>query len=140
MKDIIHIDLTMADYDLMVIINDLGLDKTPKSAYLYDVKKSVDGDYIEAILRTKERGYLSVWIDRVSGDFIAYRNSSSIIFSSEIQGYLLNLPTTKPKIEVYTKESVKSTSFDMDSILDKISRSGINSLTKSERNFLDNNN
>jgi hypothetical protein len=143
MRDVIHLDLTMSEYDLKVIINDLGLNKTPKSAYLYDVRNSVDGGYIKGILITKESGYSSVWIDGNSGDYIAYRHSSSdnITFSSEVQNYLLNLNATKPnRKSVVGTPIVESNYLDMDSILDKISRSGINSLTKSERYFLDNNN
>ena len=82
----------------------------------------------------KEKGYLKVFLDKTSQNVIAYTHKNDkkkIHLQDEFTNFLKNMKSIS-----FTKE-VEDLSIDI--ILDKISSKGIDSLTKREKLFLENN-
>lgn len=82
----------------------------------------------------KEKGYLKVFFDKTTQNIIAYThkdNKKKIQLQDEFTDFLKNLKSID-----YSRE-IGDLSIDI--ILDKISLKGINSLTKREKMFLENN-
>lgn len=80
----------------------------------------------------KEKGYLKVFFDLTTQNIIAYTHKDDkkkIQLQTEFKDYLKNLKSI----------STKKKDLSLDNILDKISESGIDSLTKSEKSFLETN-
>jgi hypothetical protein len=87
----------------------------------------------EALMKFKKSDYQKIWVDPKTYNVIAYTilpNKRVINFNIEYINFLTNMKSisTKPKLVIKT--------FDMDSILDKISIKGIDALSKDELSFL----
>lgn len=88
----------------------------------------------QKLFEHKEKGYLKVFFDKTTQRVIAYThkdNKKKIQLQDEFTDFLKNLKSID-----YTRE-VDELSIDI--ILDKISLTGIDSLTKREKIFLENN-
>lgn len=82
----------------------------------------------------KENGYLKVFFDKTTQRIIAYThrdNKKKIQLQDEFTDFLKNLKSIDSKKEV--------SELSLDIVLDKISLTGINSLSKREKIFLENN-
>lgn len=80
----------------------------------------------------KKNGYLKVFFDKTTQRIIAYTHKDDkkkIQLQTEFKDYLKNLKSI----------STKKKDLSLDNILDKISESGIDSLTKREKSFLETN-
>lgn len=84
----------------------------------------------EVLLQNKYDGFAKLWIDKSTMCIIAFnqKKNDDIIISELFAEELLKIsPIELPKKEM-----------DLDSILEKISKYGIDSLNEKEKNFLDN--
>lgn len=78
------------------------------------------------------------WIDITSKTMIAYtttKRPNTLIYTEGFESTFMSIPRYEPKPIELPSPEVK---FDVDTILDKISKFGIDSLLKEERDFLDN--
>lgn len=91
------------------------------------------------LFASKQNGYLKVFIDDKTFDTIAFVHKDDKSKIKPTKSYLANLAKLESiSLDVInTNESIENLSID--DILDKISLSGLNSLTKSEKNFLSEN-
>lgn len=85
----------------------------------------------------KELKLYRVWIDTISKTMIAYSTTNSlgkIVYTNHFDILFESIPRYEPK-----PAELPPPKFDLniDSILDKISKFGMNSLLKEERDFLD---
>jgi len=81
-----------------------------------------------------------IWIDIDSKTMIAYTTSKKpkeIIYTTGYEQLLFDIETYQPKPIGLPEAKNEKTNLDIDSILDKISKSGIDSLLKEEKDFLD---
>jgi hypothetical protein len=74
-----------------------------------------------------------IWINPDNGFVIAYEDKKGYAFS---ENFINHLNEIEP-LEVKEEDISYIGEMDIDSILDKISKSGIESLTKEEKNYLD---
>lgn len=85
-----------------------------------------------------------IWIDSTTFNMVAFESRQEQNFASQFLEHLLNMEPIRPGdlSPVLTQKTtqVKNESMSIDSLLDKISLKGINSLSKEEKDFLDNNN
>lgn len=82
----------------------------------------------------KKNGYLKIFFDRKTSNPIAFTHNSDkkkIHFQENYLDFLKNMPSL-------SYESDYKKNLDVDTILEKISAQGINSLTKVEKEYLDN--
>lgn len=124
---IIVIDLTLGNnFQRVVEDNDLSGKVSP-----------------EALASFKKNGYLKIWIDPQSVEVIAYTSSkkSGLIINNDFVSYLKDMPTIREKEMVSINEPTLNDIgvLTIDKILDKISESGMKSLTKVELKFLQEN-
>jgi hypothetical protein len=113
MKNIICIDLTKYNQS-----------KLQEVASVY----KLNYDFLD---KHKKADSVKIWIDLTSGILVAFttKKITKMIYSDEYMDYLSKMDT----IVLAKKEVV----MDVDSILDKITKYGIASLTVSEKVFLD---
>jgi hypothetical protein len=82
----------------------------------------------------KESGYTKIFFDKNTLEAVAYVHESSkkeIIFQDDFKEFLKNMKSLSSKTD-------NKIVLDVDVILEKISKKGIDSLSKKEREFLDN--
>jgi len=123
--DIILIDLTLNnDFEKIIIDNNLSNLIKP-----------------EALQSFKNGGYLKIWVDIKSIEVVAFTSihKKGMIINNDFMTYLKEMRPLKEGKEI-KKESVFNSDLTIDTILDKISASGIKSLTKEEYSFLKKNN
>jgi hypothetical protein len=97
----------------------------------------VEGESYETILwfmRTKQ--VIKIWVNPDNGFIIAYEDNKGYSFSENFTNHL----TSIEPIDINEDILNQSVDIDTDSILDKISKYGIASLTKEEKDFLDSQN
>jgi predicted glycosyltransferase len=114
MKNIILIDLTQFNYE-----------KLHEVAKLYGIK-------VECLVNNKKEGFTKLWIDTESGMIVAYsvkKFKDNIFVSDEFNA---SLAKVKP-VEIVKQPKV----MDLDSILDKVTKYGVESLNESEKRFLE---
>ena len=92
--------------------------------------------YIEAkvLLNLKHDGYLKLWLDNQTFRTVAWTSSPDkkrVHFSDDYSQFLKDMNS------LTFVEPNNSTSLNLDTILDKIAKSGIESLTTHEKQFLD---
>ena len=92
--------------------------------------------YIEAkvLLNLKHDGYLKLWLDNQTFRTVAWTSSPDkkrVHFSDDYSQFLKDMNS------LTFVEPNNSTSLNLDTILDKIAKSGIESLTIHEKQFLD---
>jgi hypothetical protein len=101
---------------------------------LKDVSKSLNLIY-ENLLIGKKDGFVKIYIDRSTGLVVATTHKddlNNIVLSSEFTKSLSEMPTfSMPKKEIKN--------LSIDSILDKISKYGMESLNENEIGFLEKN-
>lgn len=112
----------------------LHLNKYNSVEELARVLKDNDLNYLDPVkvFQDKESGFTKIFFDRESGKIIGWVHKSDkrhIFFDEDFVFYLKNLKSITPK------ESSKPLS--LDEILDKINEKGIDSLTQSEKIFLE---
>jgi hypothetical protein len=101
-----------------------------------DFQKLLDDNGIQNLDATKlfehkESGYTKIFFDKNTFEAVAYVHESSkkeIIFQDDFKEFLKNMKSLSSNKIV----------LDVDVILEKISERGIDSLSKKEREFLDN--
>lgn len=82
-----------------------------------------------------------IWIDITSKTMIAYTTTSKpdkVIYTEGFEQLFPNIPRYEPKPKQLPEPKYPKVELNIDSILDKISKYGIDSLLKEEREFLDN--
>jgi hypothetical protein len=103
-----------------------------------DFQRLLDDNGIENIdanklFEHKESGYTKIFFDKDTFEAVAYVHESSkkeIIFQDDFKDFLKNMKSLSFKTETQV--------LDVDVILEKISEKGIDSLSKKEKEFLDN--
>jgi len=97
---------------------------------LFELAKIIKWHYKE-LVKYKEIGITKMWIDMENQKVIAYVTkdyNEFLLFGDDFEEFLLNMKSFKlPK-----KQKV----LELDDILDKISKYGITSLKKDEKDFL----
>ena len=104
-----------------------------------DFQKLLDENGIQNLDATKlfehkESGYTKIFFDKNTFEAVAYVHESSkkeIIFQDDFKEFLKNMKSLSSKTD-------NKIVLDVDVILEKISEKGIDSLSKKEREFLDN--
>jgi hypothetical protein len=116
-------------------------------AFTSDEKLKLICDELELnydiLIKDKKRFKLfRIWIDKDSKRMIAYSTQkfpNKIEFTDSFDSSFKSIKTYQPNIPVSIFELPKSNlSLNVDDILDKISKYGIDSLLKEEKEFLDN--
>ena len=97
--------------------------------------KSVCADHnldYDRLSQNKTDNFSKIWIDTTSNKIIAftYKDSPDVLGTKSLEILLDTCPLTSPQ----RKQRV----YDMDSILEKISKYGIGSLKQDEKDFLEN--
>lgn len=113
MKNIICIDLTKFNNEKLV-----------------EVAKLVSVDY-NALVENKKTGFVKLFIDKVTGKTIAFTtksNKDKVVYTSNFDEVLNSITPL-----VLVKEPKEMT---VDGILDKISKYGIESISNTEKDFL----
>jgi len=81
-----------------------------------------------------EKGVSKIWVNPDNGFVIAYEDSEGYSFSEQFNDHLVNIEP----LEISSEQLVfTSDELDLNSILDKISKYGVMSLTENEKKFLD---
>lgn len=81
-----------------------------------------------------------IWVNPDNGFIIAYEDRKGYCFSEKFTNHLVNIESSEISEEIInsTEEYTDNTiEMSTDSILDKISKYGIDSLTKEEKSYLD---
>lgn len=94
----------------------------------------VEGIDANKLFEYKKNGYLKIFFDRKNSNPIAFTHNSDkkkIHFQENYLDFLKNMPSL-------AYESDYKKNLDVDTILEKISAQGIDSLSKFEKDFLDN--
>jgi len=94
----------------------------------------IEGVNANKLVEHKNNGYLKIFFDRKTSNPIAFTHNSDkkkIHFQENYLDFLKNMPSL-------TYESDYKKNLDVDTILEKISAQGIGSLSKFEKDFLDN--
>lgn len=95
--------------------------------------------YHQLISDRKSYKLKKVFIDTVNTKLIAYttkKDPMSVKFTNGVESVFLSLPVFKIEDE-FPKIDIPVVKLEVDAILDKISKYGINSLVKEEKDFLD---
>lgn len=112
---------------------------TTSDADLRVILKRYAIKYDELIEKHKKFGFYKIFIDLDTFKLFAYilvSDKNKVEFTDGINEVLLSI---KPEVVEEEKPQIDiDISFDVDQILEKISKFGINSLTKAEKDFLDN--
>ena len=123
LENILVIDLTKSNYqNLQRLIDDNKINEMLEDDIL-DVKMLSDN---------KKYGLCKLFIDKTKGHLIAYttkKDKETVVLVKEFTKDLLNIKPLELK---------KNSKMDLDSILDKISKFGKNSLKEKELSFLEN--
>jgi hypothetical protein len=95
-------------------------------------------NYVESkvLMDLKRDGFLKIWLDSSKYETIAWTkspNKKEVCFSQNYSSFLKDM---KSLSFIHVEQSTSN--YNIDNILDKISVYGINSLTVSEKQFLDN--
>lgn len=124
MKNVICIDLTKYNNEkLAEVCLELGKKYT-------NLKFNVD-----SLISNKKEGFAKVYADSTTGEYIAFttkKDKNKIVYTEKFSEMLKSIEPV-----VFVKEPKAMT---VDSILEKISKYGIETLTVSEKNFLDSSN
>jgi hypothetical protein len=88
-------------------------------------------DY-DKMLSNKKKGYANTWIDNDLGIVVAFttKKDSTIVYTHAMDNFL----SSAKEVEIIKQPR----ELDLDSILEKISKYGIDSLKDDEKEFLDN--
>jgi hypothetical protein len=98
---------------------------------LKEISKNFDWN-TEALLSFKDNNIIKIWVDLDTKDVVAYQtNKDSNLYLGD--DFIEKLSSMK-SFQLPKKPKV----FNLDSILEKISIKGINSLNSDEKNYLDN--
>jgi hypothetical protein len=144
MRNVVCIDLTIfssKEY-FEKFMKSVNLDFTSTEWFIDPFDENMD--VVDCLWNWKESGYRKIWLDRLTLDFIASEDSKgNRNFTENYMNFMANivplkpgdLPPTerKPFIGEFNVKSIY-----LDDVLDKISRSGLESLTKRELDFLAN--
>ncbi len=90
----------------------------------------------EVLVMFKDNNIAKIWVDVDTKDVVAYttKKDNNIKLGDDFMEKLSSMDSYQlPK-----KAKVTNLTLDLDSILEKISRTGLDSLTNDERSFLDN--
>lgn len=80
-----------------------------------------------------------IWLNPTNGFIISYhQDGRGYSFSEKFNNYLVNIEPIKIPEDILELTEFFDGEMSMDSILDKISKYGIDSLTKEEKNYLEN--
>lgn len=124
MKNVICIDLTKYNNEkLAEICVELGK-KYPNLTF-----------NLASLIANKKEGYAKVYADSTTGEYIAFttkKDKNKIVYTEKLSEMLKSVESV-----VFVKEPKAMT---VDSILEKIGKYGIETLTPIEKNFLDNSN
>jgi hypothetical protein len=92
---------------------------------------------IESLLNDKNKGFVKLWWCKKTFAVIAYtqKDDNTIKYTTKFTSILSSMENYSLKKEEKSKKI-----FNVDVILEKISKFGIQSLTKEEKEFLDNQN
>ncbi len=99
---------------------------------LIEVSKKLNVKY-DILLSNKENGFAKLFVDIVGGVIVAFttkKDKNKVVYTKAYTEILLGITS----LEI-VKEPVQ---LEMDSVLEKISKYGIESLSKLEKDFLDN--
>ena len=134
MKNIIRIDLTTfsSKEDILKYIKFRGL-KSGNEIFRYDDEEQ---DLSSKLWKLTQDNYIFAWIDSSTNDIIAFENESGQNFTQEFMNFMCDA-----QVEGFGEDMSKSFTKDelcLDSVLDKINKSGIESLTTEEVEFLGN--
>lgn len=97
----------------------------------------------KTLAKMKAKGVDKLYVDSKTFETVAAiynTNPLKVMFEESFMIELLNKKSIKFEGQKPKAKSVGSAKLDVDVILDKINESGINSLTKEEKEFLNNNN
>jgi hypothetical protein len=144
MRNVVCIDLTIfssKEY-FEKFMKSVNLDFTSTEWFIDPFDENMN--VVDCLWNWKESGYRKIWLDRLTLDFIASEDSKgNRNFTENYMNFMANivplkpgdLPPTerKPFIGEFNVKSIY-----LDDVLDKISRSGLESLTKRELDFLAN--
>ena len=84
------------------------------------------------ILKLKSQGVSKIWIWKSTGEVICFKTKENSSLDHN------NIDIDFSKIETFKLSDEPQENLNLDSILDKISISGVESLTSNEKNFLRN--
>lgn len=89
----------------------------------------------EELCHYKSEGFAMIWVDKNTNKIVGFntKKESQIVVTSLFREMLMKVPSYTPP-----KKTVSPEALDLDSILEKISKYGINSLKQEEKNFLEN--
>lgn len=135
--DCFMIDLTQfsSEKEISKFIIDMKLDFNPKELNSANLWQCICGEFTVGPM-TK------IWLNRKNLNWFAYQDNEGQKFAVEYLDFLGNMqslspgdisPVDKSEDEVFEEVS----DFNVDSILDKINRTGFNSLTEKEVEFLE---
>ena len=136
--DCFMIDLTQFSSvkEIEKFLIDMKLDFNPKELNSSNLWQCICGEFTTGPM-TK------IWLNRKNLNWFAYQDNEGQKFAVEYLDFLKNMvslspgdmsPMDKDDDEIFSEEV---TEFSIDSILDKINRSGFNSLTEKEVEFLE---
>ena len=136
--DCFMIDLTQFSSvkEIEKFLIDMKLDFNPKELNSSNLWQCICGEFTTGPM-TK------IWLNRKNLNWFAYQDNEGQKFAVEYLDFLKNMvslssgdmsPMDKDDNEIFSEEV---TEFSIDSILDKINRSGFNSLTEKEVEFLE---
>jgi hypothetical protein len=118
MKNIIKLDLRKFNHIKLIEIGD---------KYEFDN---------ESLLKNKKSGFAIIWYDIESKILVAFtRKKDNNIYYTNFMDEFLDSIT---EIEMLSRKNRVLEDLTVDNILEKISKYGIDSLTKAEKDFLDN--
>ena len=112
-----HLDNFSSAEDLEEVLKDAGLDEKIEAEHMFELKAD---------------GFDKIFLDVQTGNAIAYHvkgmNPNQVVPMQEFIGHLVEQPCVS---KIITRRPL-----DMDEILDKIYKKGMDSLTDRERKFL----
>ncbi len=90
----------------------------------------------EVLVMFKDNNIAKIWVDVDTKDVVAYttKKDNNIKLGDE---FMVKLSSMSP-YQLPKKDKVTNLTLDLDFILEKISSTGLDSLTKDEKNFLSN--
>jgi hypothetical protein len=123
MKNVICIDLTKYNNEKLVeVCKELG------KIHNFDFN-------IDVVLLNKKDGFVKVYVDLTSGKCIAFTNKKDRNKIHYTDVFTEMLKAIEPTVFVKEPKAMS-----VDSLLEKVSKYGIDSLSVNEKNFLDNSN
>jgi hypothetical protein len=127
----------MKEYNQNIIVIDLNKHNSSSFEKLLMVN-DLDGKINpDVLIKLKDSGYSKLWVDSKSYEILCYchsDNKRTIVFQTDFIDHLKTIPSLSFKEEVIDE----SITYNIDDLLDKITTSGIKSLSKNELNFLNN--